>query len=52
MPQMNVFFLSLPLKILVGLLALVLSIEYLAPVTKRVFEIMFEYFEQIIDQGG
>ena len=48
MPQMNVFFLSLPLKILVGLLALVLSIGYLAPVSKRVFESIFNYFEQII----
>lgn len=48
MPQMNVFFLSLPLKILIGLFVLVLSVRYVGPVTKRLFESMFGYLEQII----
>ena len=48
MPQMNVFFLSLPLKILVGLLTLVLSVHYLGPVVRRIFESMVGYFEQVL----
>jgi flagellar biosynthetic protein FliR len=48
MPQMNVFFLSLPLKILVGLLILVLSVRYMGPVTLRIFESVIRYFEQVL----
>src|SRR6266446_1362185 len=42
MPQMNIFFLSLPLKILVGLLTLALSVVYLGPVAQRCFETIFD----------
>jgi flagellar biosynthesis protein FliR len=48
MPQMNVFFISLSLKIAVGLLTLILAFGFLSPVVKRVFETIFEYFEQTL----
>jgi len=35
MPQMNVYFVTLPLKIFIGLLLLVLSFRYMAPVITR-----------------
>jgi len=49
MPQMNVFFLSLPLKILVGLLTLVLSVHYVGPLARRIFESIVGYFEQVLE---
>jgi flagellar biosynthetic protein FliR len=50
MPQMNIFFLSLPLKILIGLATLALSVQYLAPVVRRSFTAIFEYWQQVL--GG
>jgi len=48
MPQMNVFIVSLPLKIFVGLLVLTLSLRYLAPLAARVFESLFEYWQELL----
>jgi flagellar biosynthesis protein FliR len=48
MPQMNVFIVSLPLKIMVGLLVLVMSIQYMGPVMARVFEGMFDYWQRVL----
>jgi flagellar biosynthetic protein FliR len=48
MPQMNVFFLSLPLKILIGLLVLVLSIRFMGPVAARLFESIVRHFERVL----
>lgn len=45
MPQMNVFIVSLPLKIFVGLLVLTISVRYMAPLAARVFERLFEYWQ-------
>lgn len=44
MPQMNVFIVSLPLKILVGLGVLAISLRYLNPVMMRIFEALFDYW--------
>lgn len=48
MPQMNVFFISLPLKIAIGLVTLALALGYLGPVSTKVFESMFGYIERVI----
>jgi flagellar biosynthetic protein FliR len=48
MPQMNVFFISLPLKILVGLATLALSVRYLGPLARRAFESIFDYWHQVL----
>lgn len=37
MPQINIYFVSLPLKVLVGLLLLTTSVQYLAPLAGRIF---------------
>lgn len=49
MPQMNVFIVSLPIKIMVGLIILAISMRYLSPVMKNVFQSMFGYWERILN---
>jgi len=41
MPQMNVFIVGLPLKIAVGMLTVIVSLEFLAPFTDLLFDKMF-----------
>lgn len=48
MPQMNMFFLSLPLKVLVGLLALSLSITHAGPLVRRTFESILAMWEGVL----
>lgn len=48
MPQVNMFFVSIPLKILVGLLMTALSIRYMGPVMQRIFTTIFDYWEAIL----
>lgn len=48
MPQINIFILGLPLKILVGSILLALSLKYLSPLLKRIFESLFRYWEHIL----
>lgn len=48
MPQVNVFIVSLPLKILVGLIMLAVSLRYLAPLIGRIFENIFDYWHQLL----
>lgn len=48
MPQMNIFFLSLPLKTLVGLLTLAVSVTYLGPVARRCFETIFNMWASVL----
>jgi flagellar biosynthetic protein FliR len=47
MPQLNIFILGLPLKILTGSLILVLSLKFLSPLLKRIFESIFRYWEHL-----
>lgn len=44
MPQMNVYFVALPLKIFAGLLMLALSLPHAAPVMNRIFSSVFEFW--------
>jgi flagellar biosynthetic protein FliR len=45
MPQMNVFIVSMPLKVVVGLLVLALSTRYLLPAMQRIFETIPRYWD-------
>jgi flagellar biosynthesis protein FliR len=47
MPQMNVFVVSMPLKIVVGLLVLALSTRYLLPGMQRIFETIPRYWDAL-----
>jgi flagellar biosynthetic protein FliR len=48
MPQMNVFIVGLPLKILVGLIVLAISLGFLEPAFTLVFEGLFESWQAIL----
>ena len=48
MPQVNIFIVSLPLKILVGLILLAISISYMPPLMKNIFVSIFHYWEVVI----
>lgn len=48
MPQMNVFIVSLPLKILLGLFMMMIAIRYLTPVMANMFEETFFYIEAVL----
>lgn len=48
MPQLNVFIVSMPLKIAVGLLVLALSASYLLPAMGRVFESIPAYWARLL----
>ncbi len=51
MPQMNVFFVGLPLKIFVGLAMFALTIKYMLPLFERIFSSMFQYWDSVIVGG-
>lgn len=48
MPQMNVFIIGLPLKILVGLTVLAISLGFIAPAFTRVFDGVFAGWQTIL----
>lgn len=50
MPQVNMFIVGLPIKIFVGLLLLTLSLGYMGPLLERIYESIFRYWQQILDQ--
>lgn len=48
MPQMNVYFLFLPLKIGAALMLTAIALRYLSPLLERMFLLTFRYFQQAI----
>ena len=48
MPQVNVFFLAISIKIFAGLMILAISIQYMAPLMHRIFASIFGYWERIL----
>lgn len=48
LPQMNVYFVGLPLKLLVGLLTLSFSAGTLAPVMRRTFASIFQFWDEVL----
>lgn len=49
MPQMNVFIVSLPLKIFTGLSVAALSMHTFTPLMEKIFEAMFVFWQNILD---
>ena len=50
MPQMNVYFVMLPLKIFLAMLVVVLSLAYLVPLVGEVFHSVFSSWEVMLDE--
>jgi flagellar biosynthetic protein FliR len=48
MPQVNIFFISIPLKIFVGLFITAISMRYIWPLMEKVFSSIFQYWEQVL----
>lgn len=48
MPQVNVFIVSLPLKVLIGLLVLAISLNYLGPVLEKIFGSIFIFWQNVL----
>lgn len=48
MPQMNIFMLSIPIKIGVGLLILALSVPFMRSSFQRIFESIFAYWSALV----
>jgi flagellar biosynthetic protein FliR len=48
MPQVNIFFVSIPLKIFVGLTITALSMRYMWPLMEKVFGSIFQYWENML----
>ena len=48
MPQMNVYFLFLPLKIGVALILTAIAVRYLSPVLEQLFLTSFRYWQQVV----
>lgn len=48
MPQVNVFFVMIPIKVFAGLVVLAVSLHYMGPVMRRVFESIFAYWQTVL----
>jgi|SRR5258706_5732472 len=48
MPQMNIFIVAMPLKVVVGVLTLALSMRYLAPTLARIYESIGLYWQKVL----
>jgi flagellar biosynthesis protein FliR len=49
MPQMNIFIVAMPLKVVVGVLTLAMSMQYLAPAMQRVFGSIGMYWQGLLN---
>ena len=48
MPQMNIFVVGLPLKIGIGLLTVIISLQFFVPFSQNLFDILFDSIREII----
>lgn len=48
MPQVNIFIVSLPLKVFVGLLVLAVSLSYLEPAMEKIFSSIFIFWQRVL----
>lgn len=48
MPQMNIFIVAMPLKVVVGLLVLALSVRHMLPAMNRIFESVPVYWQRLL----
>lgn len=49
MPQMNIFIVAMPLKVLVGVFTLALSMQYLGPALQRIFGSIGHYWQNLLN---
>lgn len=49
MPQVNMFIVSMPLKIFIGLLVVAISLNYMAPLLEKVYSSIFIYWERLLN---
>lgn len=49
MPQVNIFIVSLPIKIFTGLAMLAISLNYLGPVIGKVHQSIFTYWQELLN---
>ncbi|AOY77303.1 flagellar biosynthetic protein FliR [Clostridium formicaceticum] len=49
MPQMNVFIVGMPLKVMVGLLTVLITLQFIVPFSERLFDSMFHSLQVFID---
>jgi flagellar biosynthetic protein FliR len=47
MPQLNIFTVGIPVKIVAGLLIFIATVSALAPVTSRIFETVFTFWQRL-----
>lgn len=52
MPQMNVFVMSLALKVVVGLLLLSMTLPHASFILRRIFNALFDYYDVVLGAGG
>lgn len=48
MPQVNIFIVSMPLKIVLGIFVLAVSLKYIRPVLDRIFGSVFTFWERVL----
>lgn len=48
MPQVNIFFVSMPLKIFIGLLMTAISMRYIWPLMAKVFKSVFVFWNEVL----
>lgn len=49
MPQVNIFFVTIPIKIFVGLLTLAVSVRYMGPIMEKVFGSIFVFWQAVLN---
>lgn len=48
MPQVNVFIISMPLKVFVGLMVVAMSLTYMGPLLTRIYDSIFRYWMKLL----
>ncbi|MDH5230843.1 MAG: flagellar biosynthetic protein FliR [Gammaproteobacteria bacterium] len=48
MPQVNMFIMSLPIKILLGIFVLMISLSYISPVLSKNYQSLFLFWQQLL----
>lgn len=49
MPQMNIFILSIPVKIYIGFILLAMSVLWMEPILERIYQALFDYWRAALD---
>lgn len=49
MPQMNIFILSIPVKIYIGFVLLAISVLWMSPMLQRIYQALFGYWQVVLN---